>query len=589
MKERDYQEETINRVINNYNRNIKRNLCVLGTGLGKTFIATGIHKRFKPEKKTLFLVDRIELADQAAEAFEESNTDLIVGIEMNQHKAPSNADVIVACVATIGRKGSYRIGKFKPEDFSLVIVDEAHGSVNESFIRVLNYLGVGPDNFDKDKLLVGLTATPNRPDKVSLGLLFDEITVNYDLIYGIQNGWLTELEHIPVKTKVNLKNISFTDSTIQKVKELNTDYRNEIILKSYIQNSYGENAIVYCHSVEHAHAVAGLFNAYGISSFCIEANTDKDLRKEKIAEYKRGDILVLTNFGTLTTGFNAPETTTIILARPIKSDLLLRQIIGRGVRTSQNCFIDFLGSKESRLNIINKSVKPACKIIDLHDDFNDNRIVSVPSLFGLAPDFETEGKKKLYKEVVEPLYELKMTKNIDISTIKNLNEIELIVEKRRVNVKSLKVPIEIEDFTSNPWLPIGKHAYEIIYNENKKTLIIEENQLNKWEVVEFDHKRNLAKKLNEFHDLSAAFKLADDYAGQFYDNEWVESDQTMAGKGVTKGQYGLLKRLYKGGIGVSKYETYRDTGVPVLFFRNTGNERLDRSLANRLIRERVSR
>lgn len=590
LKLRDYQQDTIDKVIESYNQNKQRLLVVLATGLGKTFCATELHKRFKPKEKTIFLVDRIELAYQAKKSFQKSNPNLNVGIEMNKHHAKKSDDIVIACVHTIGRKGSYRIGKFNPEDFTKVIVDEAHMGVSDTYTRVLNYLGVGSDNLLPNKLLVGLTATPNRTDGKGLGSVFDEIVVNYDIKYGIKNGWLTDIDILQIETGIDLSKVKFSDARLEELgKAINIDHRNLLILKAYNQIGKGAQALIYASTVEHAHTIADLFNANDIPAFCIEANTDSQERQEAIAKYKSGAIKVLTNYGTLTVGFDAPETSMLILARPVKSELLLRQIIGRGIRTSKFAFIDAVSTPEQRKKLISISNKPSCKIVDIYDMMGEHDIVSVPSLFGLNDKLVIPQKQeRFFEEVVEKLDQLERDTQVDITKITNLDEIDMIVKHQRLNVESLKTPQEISDHSARPWLGVGDDKYEIVYSEDKKSLIVQKNQLDKYEVLEYDTKTKIAKKLQEFYDLSSAIKLGDEFADQFYDTKWVDKREEWESKGVTVKQAELLIKLYRGGIRQDKFNRYEDTQVPILYFRKTG-EKLDQGLASNLISQRLSR
>jgi len=587
IKLRDYQRETIESIKKNWDNNITRNLAVLSTGLGKTIIATKLHEKFQPDKPTMFIVDRIELAHQARESFIETNPSLKVGIEMNKNTLDGDEDVAICSIQSIGRKGSYRIKKIDPDRYHKIIVDEAHVSVSSMYDRVLNYLGVGDKNMTGDKLLLGLTATPNRSDGAPLSKVYDDIVVNYDLGYGVRNGWLTEIDWIRINTNIDISKVKGSKKAFDE-KELseaiNVVYRNKLILDSYRSQANEESAICYCIDVEHAYTLADLFNKEGIPSGCIEANTDTQERRELVDQYKKGKIKVLFNYGTLTTGFDAPETSAIILGRPIKSELLYRQIVGRGLRPSRLCFVDAFATAEERKEIIEGSVKPCCKLIDLYDVAGDHDIVSLPTLFGLNKNISKGEQDRFFKEVVQPLEEVKHEHGVDISLIEDLEDLEYIVKKQKLDVKSVNIPAEIKEFTDRPWLPVGDDAYEIVYPDDKKTLLVERDQLDNWDVIEIDTKKDIAKRLNNFKSLSGAFKLADDYASQYYNTDWADKHFKMVEKGVTKPQFNLLRQRLKGGIKVSRAEVYPDTKVPVIFNRNTGNERLDRASASDLIK-----
>jgi ATP-dependent helicase IRC3 len=589
IEARDYQQTTEERILESYNNKKRRLLVVFSTGMGKTFTAVMLSRHFK--KKTLFLVDRKELVHQTKNSFLRFNPDLKVGVELNTTSSKKDCDVVVASIQTLGRVGSKRIKKFNPEEFGLVIVDEAHGSVTESWIRVLSYFGLGPDMDEGDRLLIGMTATPNRTDGVPLGKLYDDIVVNYDLSYGISNGWLTDIELLRVNTNVDISKIKGTPQGFDEEeleKAINTAYRNALIVKSYKEHSDGENAIVFCQTVDHAYQVEALFNENDIPAKCIEAETDDEDRAEWIELYKRGRIKVLVNYGTLTTGFDAPETSTIILARPVKSELLLRQIIGRGLRPSSLCFIDYFKTAKDRLDIIECSIKPVCKIIDLCDVVGNHKIVSVPSLFGLNGQIDLKETTRLFKEVVEPLEEIKHKHQIDISQIVSIDEIDTIVSRKKIDLKSVKVPQEISAHTEKPWLETGDEVYEIFYPKDNKSLIVSKNQIDKWDLLEYDTKTKLTRKLNDFYDLSGAIKIGDDFAREFYSPDVYLENSEWKKKGVTRKQRMMLHQFYKRGIMTIPGEYYEDTGEPVVKFRKT-NEILDSGSASVLIQTFINR
>lgn len=589
---RHYQQETINNILENYENRINANLAVLATGLGKTVIATEFHKQFRSKEPTLFIVDRIELAYQAKESFQKSDPSLDVGIEMNVHHASEDDDVVIACVHSIGRKGSYRIGKFSPDHFNKIIVDEAHLSVSDIYVRVLNYLEVGPDNFNRDKILVGLTATPMRSDNVSLGYVYEDIPVNYDIRFGIKQGYLTDIAHLPVKTDVDISDVGTTqhDFVTHELDEaINISKRNALIVKSYMTFSKGEPCLVYCNTVDHAYAIAEMFEERGIKAKCIEANTNRKERKRAIEKFKKGDIQVLTNYGTLTLGFDAPEVSTIILGRPIRFEGLLRQVVGRGIRPSENSFINMIPNAEDRKEAIESSDKPYCKVIDIQDVHDLENIATIPSMYGLDPNFETGNEpKKFLEEVVEPLEEIRDEKQIDMSEINDIEEVEMLVEKRNLNITTLETPQEITQHSQRDWSEVGKDKYQIVYPEEKKTLIVEKNALDKWEVLEQDSKSNNAKKLNEFHDLSSAIKLGDDYADDYYDTSFAE-EADWKKEGVTKAQLKYLKRFYKGRIGVSRTSIYPDTKVPKLYDRQLNEPIKNAGHASKLLSEKMGK
>jgi len=575
---RPYQNDTIGDVFDSYNNVIRRQLVVLATGLGKTVIATQLVKKFRSffeskqlHPKALFLVDQVELVDQAAASMAKAMPDLNVGIEQANRKIKRNTDIVVACVPTIGRENSQRILKFNPDEYGLIICDETHKAVSKTWLNVLNYFGVGPDNQAPDKILIGLTATPNRTDGIKLGKLFDDITVNYDLSWGIRNGWLTDIEVYNVKTTTDISKVKTVGDDFAKGElgeVVNNAQRNAQIVQAYKQYAQGERAFVYCASVDHAYELEAMFKANGVDCGVIEANTDKELRKLMLQKHKDGNgYQVLLNFGTLTTGVDSPKTSVCVIARPIKSELIYRQIIGRVLRPDPSANIDeFHDLADARKFMIESSVKPAAKVIDFEDVTGKHQTMSVPSLFGLSRKIAEE-KPRFHKDVVEVIEAKEHELGFDLKHVESIDEIDIIVERRKGNLGSLETPREIASYTNMAWMELGTDHYELNLSSSHASMIIVKNKLDHYEARVYDHKKQETYKLQSFKNLSGAFQCADSYAKENYDTTYQNNKAQWRGQGVTSKQAQILARLLKGGLYADPNERYPDTGVPLLSYQ----------------------
>jgi len=579
---RPYQASAVEKFIDSYNRGITRQLFESATGTGKTYTACFLRDHFKPNKQTVFLVDEINLAYQARKSFMTADPSLQVGIEMNKYEHSPDNDVVITSIPTIGRAGSKRIKKFDPERIGLVIVDEAHKSISETWIRSLNYLQVGPDNYDTEKLLLGMTATPNRPDGKPLSILFDDVTERYDIRWALKNGWLTDFEFYRIKTDTDISQVKKRGGEFVKkdlAEKVDNVDRNFQIFKAYKEYSDGEPAVCFAVSVDHAKYLTELFNKNGVKSAVIHAKTPKVKRKEYIKGFKDGTIKVLHNYGTLTTGFDAPDTTTIILGRPIGSNLLYQQIIGRGLRPSTDSFVDHMDDPDERKMAMKFSKKPYCKIIDFHDVTQNNDVCTVSSLFGFNVNLQPKKGQRFYKDVVEKLDEVEKEEGIDVSMITDLDNIELHVERSKPELSDvLNIPDEVALHSNKSWVKVGD-KYEIAYSKDEKVLTIKKNQLDQFELGEYDMKTKMEHKLNTFGSLSGAIITGDKYADENYDTTY-DSTVGYEDDGVTRKQFKYITQfLAKKGLVVHD-ERYEDTGVRKLTFND---ELLTKGKASRLL------
>ena len=120
----------------------------------------------------------------------------------------------------------------------------------------------------------------------------------------------------------------------------------------HIEEAEENSALVFATSVNHAYRLAARLNLLGIKAAAVTGETDKNSRRWFIEAFKRGDIRVLCNHSALTTGFDAPATDLIVIARPVFSPSLYMQMVGRGLRGPVN------GGKEK------------CRILTVQDNLD---------------------------------------------------------------------------------------------------------------------------------------------------------------------------------------------------------------------------
>ena len=550
MKARDYQQHIIDNGFAAYERGIQSGVIRLFTGGGKSLIATEYARLWRELTggKAIFLVDQIDLAYQAQKTFERQFPNLKIGMEMSSHHSDGSEDIMICSVQTISKKGSKRIQKLDPAEYTLIILDETHKALAPSWMRALHYLGVHPDNFMDGKMLVGLSATPRRRGGQGLGKLFHDFYGNYDIIYGMQNGWLVTPEWIKVKTDIDLTNIKlkgdfFDEEDLAAAIDIQT--RNEMIFKAWDEEGRGQ-AIVYCMSVEHAYNVAELFNSRGVRSKVIEANTNKDERKTWLEEFGNNEIEVLTNFGTLSTGIDFPELRTIIFARPIGSDILYEQILGRVLRPSQFAMIDAMGTPELRRQAIALSEKPYAKVIDLVDTTASVRLMNPVTLLGVNEKVKTEDRVKPFEQVYEPLERAKKEHGVNINEIVDLEDLKTIVTRSRGIELDTPKATEVYHLSELKWYKVDDNEYELISVKDSKTLVVNENELGRWDLSEFDMKSEsgMGKVMNSFETLAGALRVADEYAERFKDFPYLRRNAHHEMKPPTDKQKNFIKRLF---------------------------------------------
>lgn len=179
---RDYQQECVDIIDHTESGSY---LVAVATGLGKTVIFSHIKRR----GKMLILSHREELVWQPKKYF-----DCSFGVE--QSKIHSNGeDVISASVQSLVR----RLKNFSPDEFDIIVTDEAHHAVAETYRKIFDYF--------KPRLHVGFTATPNRADNIKLGAIYSKIIFQRDLKWGIKNGYLSDIRCMTVDIGYDLSDV----------------------------------------------------------------------------------------------------------------------------------------------------------------------------------------------------------------------------------------------------------------------------------------------------------------------------------------------------------------------------------------------
>lgn len=300
---RDYQEEC-NKLIDNLEPGSY--LIQMATGLGKTATFTSI----KRKGRVLVLAHREELVTQPIKYY-----DCPVGIEMANHKS-NGEPVVIASVQSI----IHRLGKFKPNDFDLIITDEAHHAAATSYRKIYDYF--------KPRLHLGFTATPNRGDNVRLDDIYQDIIFERDIKWAIQNKYLTDIYCLRVNIGYDISKVArrmgdFAPGELEEA--MNQDVLNNAIAEAYKKYAKGQTLIFAC-SVDHAEAIAEKIPG----AVAVTAKTKN--RDELIKKFTNREIPVLVNCMIFTEGTDMPLVETVMIARPTSNSSLYTQMVGRGLR-----------------------------------------------------------------------------------------------------------------------------------------------------------------------------------------------------------------------------------------------------------------
>ena len=511
MELREYQQEAITAIVDNYKAGIRQMLLVLATGLGKSCIAASLPDALRSivPGKLLFIAHTDVLCLQAVDKMRTWNPTLHVGLEKAGSYADVNDDIIVSCNASIGRSGSTRMDKFW-DSISVIVCDEAHRILGSSWLRIIDDSGVLKP--ESTKLLVGLTATPKRrnvargknaqttlddEELLSLKSVFKKVVYSFPLRKGIEAGFLAPLRGLRITTQTSLDDVKVVGGDFQAdalTDAVDTPSRNLQAFKAWKENAEGRQTLVFTASVAHAVNIAKVFTENGVNAAPI-SGADRE-RKDKLTAFEAGKITVLSNAQLLCEGFDSPAVSCILMARPTRSSTAYCQAIGRGTRLNQG--------------------KQDCLVIDLCDNYKRCSLVTLPSLVGLPPAMNLHGESMVVvAEKMEALQAKHPT--INLSHLTDLSKVKAYVES--MDLFAEPYPQEVLELSRLAWMPATDDSYTLSIPESKdiqgqfsrylhEKLRIVPNELG--EYVLSITTTQTSKELGVYSTLAEAFSSADE-------------------------------------------------------------------------------
>jgi ATP-dependent helicase IRC3 len=529
---RDYQNAAIDAVCTAYDQGWRQQILSMATGSGKTVVFSNLYERLKSRLpgKLLILSHTEELINQSIATMQETNPTLRIDKEMAEHKAdPNAADVVVGSIATLGRKNTSRLDRFKREDFSTIVIDEAHHTLADSYRNILAHFGVLEDG--TSKLLLGVTATPFRSDGRPLGEIYKKMTYVYSLRQAISEGFLAEVRGYRVVTQTNLSDVSTAGGDFNRVElesTINTPERNKAIVEAWQEKGESRPTVAFVAGIAHAKTLSEAFNAAGVFAAAVWGD-DPD-RTAKLQAFREGGITVLVNCNVLTEGVDIPTIGCVIIARPTKSSVLFTQMCGRGTRLSPG--------------------KTDCIILDVLDISGGHSLCTLPMLMGLPGGMDMSGRG-LWESVklIEAAQE--EYPSIDFGKLKTIDNLKQFITE--VNLFEVRFPEEVEansDFTWSKAID-GGYIMRIPLLKNDATGVkpglvrIHQNLLDKWEVTGYIGNRAFH---GERASVEEAFAVADQQIRERAPASvvLVNRKASWMTKPATKPQMGLLAKLYKG-------------------------------------------
>ena len=339
----------------------RRALLVLPTGAGKTHTAVSwLMKNVlsePSERPILWIAHRAELLQQAAKTFNElrclarRKNPLKLRCISGAHGKPITAllkpvDISLCTIQSMSTQKGQDVVRafFEKNKHCVIVIDEAHHAAAQSYRNA-----VSPVLRRRNVEILGLTATPTRTIKAEVDRLkriFSQgIVYQIDQPTLIERGILSRPICSTVRTGLNfdrhltIKELKFLktfgdlpESILHKIASHGP--RNKLIVNHYLQHrqTFGQT-LVFATGIGHCYALAKHFKDKGISAdYVASVRNDRSTNEEVVERFRRKKIDVLINVMLLTEGVDLPNTESVFLARPTSSEILMRQMVGRGMR-----------------------------------------------------------------------------------------------------------------------------------------------------------------------------------------------------------------------------------------------------------------
>lgn len=332
---RPYQAEAIAAVRQAWNDGTRRPAVVLPTGSGKTVVFAHLVAQMRERGvRSLILAHRDELIEQAAAKVRAVAPDLRVGIVKGPRREVRGRDVVVASVQSLARP--QRRAELAAAGLRLLIVDECHHAVANTYMETLRALGGFADDPLEGAYVLGVTATMGRSDRVALGQVWQEVVYRRDIVQMIREGHLVNAKGVRVRVE---------GLDLGRVKRMGGDYQDKAlseamhaslapaaIARAYVEHAKDRSGVLFAPGVAMAYEMAEAFAAEGISAVGIDGTMPIADRRRILAEHARGDVQVICNAMVLTEGWDAPWCSAVVIARPTSSASLYVQMAGRALR-----------------------------------------------------------------------------------------------------------------------------------------------------------------------------------------------------------------------------------------------------------------
>ncbi len=344
--------------------NCYHNLVIAATGTGKTVIAGFDYRRFVRENpqspnRLLFIAHRDEILRRSMDTFRSILKDYNFGELYTGRNKPTRLDHIFMTIETFASQSFDRC--IDSHFYDYIVVDEVHHAAAKSYQSLFEHF--------KPKILLGLTATPERMDNLDIRPYFDNrVASEIRLPEAIGRELLVPFQYYGVTDNTETENISFirgqlSESELEKA-YVGNQVRADLIIGAI--NNYQPfwnmiKGLGFCVSCDHAQFMADYFNSKGIESICLTGKSSQEDRVTAPKRLRKGELKFIFTVDLYNEGVDIPEVNTILLLRPTESMTVFIQQLGRGLRKADGktelVVLDFIGQFNKKYRMYEKKIR----------------------------------------------------------------------------------------------------------------------------------------------------------------------------------------------------------------------------------------
>ncbi|MBI4622740.1 MAG: DUF3427 domain-containing protein [Verrucomicrobia bacterium] len=352
LEPKDYQKEMLEQLALEREHGRYRNLVVAATGTGKTVVAAFDYRAachaLGGRPRLLYIAHRKEILAQARRTYREVLRDHSFAELLADGLDPQSHDHVFATIDSVSARDL--VAMCGSEYWHTVVVDECHRLAADRFDAIVRSV--------RPKILLGLTATPERSDGKPIFPYFDNRpdgspAVELRLWHALDLQLLSPFEYYGCDDDTDFSDVPWDEPGEREVIDrlvTGNDTRARLVVDEWRRltgDPRRSKALVFCVSVAHAEFMTQKFKQAGFPALCVHGAMNSDVRRQAPDRLARGDLCALVTCDLYNEGVDLPSVDTLLLLRPTQSPVLFQQQIGRGLRLhegKQSCLVlDFVG------------------------------------------------------------------------------------------------------------------------------------------------------------------------------------------------------------------------------------------------------